>query len=570
MRQTSELYKQLRTQTGSYYEVKIVRGDVTYGMDKLKSIAVEQAMFDGCGPQIGGVYSSQCKVKLIEQSSNWPRAASFEVLTRITNGVQTDDNWLSMGTYYTDERHADKYGNLEIITFDDMLTLEQPWTDKVQDLPSEWPVTAKKACDMISEALGVQYDSRTVLDNAVPFIGLDTTSTARETLSAVAAGMGGNWHITPEGKLRLIPFIAPVEDVRAIVGIAIAGVSKVGDTTIDESDNRRFISLGMKVKDIKVGTAVGSINNVELTTSGGTVALAKHGEGYTLKGKCDFSDSAVAELCLSKVEGYVYKPFEATSARLDPAAELGDLVEIDGEKYPLCSIHWRIGPHITADISAPYEETIDHEYTIASESAKTLRKAMGYTDTVAAHTFSEIKQTETSIMTRVGETYDELDEKFSEYSPTSDIEAKFNEQKKYTDDLNYAAQSSINQTKDSVTVALESLDSINGDVQDIISYIYYGQVNLVKNPQTPDDVSRVTAVVVGKSGQDNKTSVRITNDGIYLCYGDVAVSSWDQNEQLSPKALRVPVGGKLTIGSILYQPRSSGNMSMMWVGQNGN
>lgn len=572
MRQTSELYQQLRTQTGSYYEVKIVRGDVTYGMDRLKSITIEQAMFDGNGPQIGCAYSSQCKVKLIEQSSNWPRAASFEVFIRITDGVLTDNNWLSMGTYYTDERHIDKYGNIEIIAFDDMLMLEQPWTDKVEDLPSEWPITAKAACDLIQEALEVQFDSRTVLDNTVPFIGLDTTATARETLAAVAAGMGGNWHITPDRKLRLIPLVTPTDDVRSIAGIAIAGVSIVGDTSIDDTDNRKYINLGMKVKDIKFGPVVGVVTGVELEPSVGEIARANDGEGYTLKGKCDFSDSAVAGLCLSKVIGYTYKPFEATSARLDPAAEIGDLVEIDGEKYQLCSIHWRIGPHITADISAPYEEVVDHEYTIASQSAKTLRKAIGYTDGQIEQQRSYIEQTATEIKSGVAETYytkDDIDTTLKNYSPTATITNNFYN-KEEINAKETARMAEISTTTGGITAALASLqESTDGKIDEIISYVYFSDnVKLIKDPQQPDVVSTVTAVVVGKTGDDNRTSVRITNDGIYLCYDNTAVSSWDQNEQLSPKALRVPVGGKLTIGSILFQPRSSGNMSLLWVGDN--
>lgn len=230
MRNLPEPYDTLRNQTGSFYNVKIVRGNETYGMDKLKSITIEQAMFQGDGPQIGGVYSSQCTVKLRERSTNWPRAASFEVMLQLVSADgETVSQWFSMGTYYTDERHDDKRGNLQLIAFDGMLLMEQPWTDKVQNMPTDWPITAQSACNLLAEALGIQYDSRTVLDNTVPFIGLDTTSTARDTLAAVAAGMGGNWHMTPEGKLRLISLVAPPDDVRAIAGIAIAGISIVGD-----------------------------------------------------------------------------------------------------------------------------------------------------------------------------------------------------------------------------------------------------------------------------------------------------------------------------------------------------
>lgn len=574
MRQASKLYKQLRTQTGSYYEVKIVRGDVTYGMDKLKSITIDAAMFEGNGPQIGGVYSAQCKVKILEKSINWPRGAAFEVFIRITDGVQTDDSWMSMGTYYTDERHSDKYGNLEIIAFDAMLLLERPWTDKVE-IPPEWPVTAQSACNMLSAALGIQFDSRTVLDNTVPFIGLKTTATARDTLAAVAAGMGGNWHVTPDGKLRLIPLKPPREGEAAIAGIAIAGIAIVGSGADHVYDGKSYIDLGLKVKDIDIGNATGAVTTVELEASGvdseNAVARASHGDGYVLKGKCDFSNSNVADLCLSKVEGYVYKPFNATSARLDPRAELGDMVQIDGDTYQLVSINWRIGPHITADISAPFEEAVDHEYPMLSESAKTLQKSMNYTDYTKRFLESSIEQTANSIKSSVasgleglrgeiGEAADRINQQFNNYYNKTDI-----------DNVLGVSATQFEQTNDSFTSIIADVrKDLNGQITRINSYIRYQELPNPFDPnyETNPDSTKVGTIIVGQDGNDNRASVRINKDGIYLDNGGTIVSLWNQNEQLSPKALTVPVGGKLTIGSILFQPRSSGNMSLMWVGQN--
>lgn len=573
MRQTSELYKQFRTQTGSYYEVKIVRGDVTYGMNKLKSIAIDPAMFEGNGPQIGGVYSTTCKVKILERSINWPRGAAFEVFIRITDGTEFDD-WMSIGTYYTDERHLDKYGNLEIIAFDAMLLLERPWTDKVE-IPPEWPVTAQSACDMLSEALGIQFDSRTVLDNTVPFIGLNTTATARDTLAAVAAGMGGNWHVTPEGKLRLIPLAIPNEDVRAIAGIAVVGVSVVGDTTISDDDGKRYIDLGLKIKDIDIGNATGGITTVELEASGinseNAIARASDGDGYVLKGKCDFSNSDVAALCLSKVEGYSYQPYSAASARLDPMAELGDLVKIDGDMYQLVSINWKIGPHITADISAPFEETVDHEYPMLSESAKTLQKSMNYTDYTKRFLESSIEQTANSITSSVASGLEGLRGEIGEAAAS--INQQFNNYYNKTDIDNVLGVSAtqLEQTSSSFTAIISSVEqSLNGQISTINSYIRYQELPNPFDPnyETNPDSTKVGTIIVGQNGNDNRASVRINKDGIYLDNGGTIVSLWNQNEQLSPKALTVPVGGKLTIGSILFQPRSSGNMSLMWVGQN--
>lgn len=567
MRKFPQPFDELRVEEDSLYEIRVIQGETVYGMDRLKDISIDQALFDGAGPQIGGVYSCRCSVKLILETNNWPRAASFEVQARITSADKTQhSDWFSLGTYYTDQRYADDFGNLTLKAYDGMITLGQSWTDKVAEIPSQWPITAKQACDLIQEALGIQFDDRTVLDNKVPFIGLDTTATARDTLAAVAAGMGGNWHVTSEGKLRLILLRNKIYEVTAIAGIAIAGISVVGT---GKEDERGLIELGMKVKDIDVGNEIGNIGSVELETSGGTVARAKYGEGYTLKAHCDFSDSNVAYLCMSNINGYSYKPFSATSARLNPAAELGDLIEIAGDYYQLACINWKIGPHIIADISAPFEEVVDHEYPMLSQTAKQLRKAMEYTDNTEERVYSAIRQTEQSISSVVAANYynnQQINEILGKYSLSKDVKDLIDEARGYTDDKVAASQTAINQTNESISAVIDQINDNSGNISRIISYIYYA---ILPHPLYPDDSSKnIGTVVVGMKSEDttqDSTSVRITSDGIYLMYNNIVVSYWDQNEQVSPKALTIPPGGKLTVGNILMQPRSSGNMSFMWV-----
>lgn len=547
MRQILPPYEQLRIQRGSHYKVKIVRGPVTYELNKLKSIFVQQALFEGSGPQVGGVCSTKCTAKIKERNENWPRGASFTIMIQIVSEDETQfSSWFSMGTYYTDQRRDDKYGNIDIIAFDSMLLLECPWTDKVE-IPSEWPVTAQSACDMLSEALGIQFDDRTVLDNTVPFIGLDTTATARDTLAAVAAGMGGNWYVTPEGKFRLILLQNKIYEVPAIAGIAIAGISVVGTGKEDELD---LIELGMKVKDIDIGNETGIIGSVELETSSGTVAHATYGEGYTLKAHCDFSDSNVAYLCMRNVYGYSYKPFKATSARLDPAAELGDLIEIDGDTYQLISVNWKIGSHITADISAPFEEVVDHEYPMLSESAKNLHKAVNYTNRQIEFTRSYIQQTERSITQGIASTYvsnQALANTLLDYSPTEQIEQNYST-KTETNTIADGLASEIKLTDDNLTIAFSQITSADNKIDAMTYYIRY-----------QDGV-----IIIGKT--DSPTSVRISNERIALYYGNEMLSYWNQDKQYTPKELQIPTGGKFTLGSILFQPRSSGNMSLMWVG----
>jgi len=99
MRTVSALYKTLRAQTGSQYEVQVVRGPISYGMREIKSLKVHQSLLSSdVGPNIGGTVSAHCTLVVAELSSNWPRMASFEIRVRLVSedGTQTSE-WLSFG-----------------------------------------------------------------------------------------------------------------------------------------------------------------------------------------------------------------------------------------------------------------------------------------------------------------------------------------------------------------------------------------------------------------------------------------------------------------------------------------
>ena len=383
MRETSALWKSLREESGSFYEVRVTVGNTTYGHDKLKSVRISQSLTSGSGLSIGGTCSARCTLALLESTANWPRMAEFTVDVRVSNAARTSQSeWVTMGTFYTDEREADRNGTLTVVGYDAMLQTETSWSDKIPsaDLPSSWPISASQAANLVSIATGIQIDSRTTLDNTVKFIGLDTTTTARDMLSYIAAGCGGNWQITPEGKLRLIGFAEEVEPP-TVAGIAIAGLAVVGldewqrnGSTITAPD---FVVIGLSARNITFGADLPAVTGVELTSEDGTVASAGSTSGYVVKGNCNFANtSGVASLCLSALSGRVYTPFDISGAILDPAAENGDLVIADGKIYQIGNIDWNLSNFITASLSAPFEEEVDHEYTMQSPEAKALYKAM--------------------------------------------------------------------------------------------------------------------------------------------------------------------------------------------------
>lgn len=638
MRETSALYKTLRASVGSHYEAQIVRGPLSYGMRAIKSLGIhENVLSVDSGPAIGGTFSAICNLVVTESDANWPRMASFVVRVRIWNETETQNSeWLSFGTFYTDQRRQVKNGDLKIVAYNGMLTLKQYWTDKIseQNMPASWPITAHAAAELLQEATGVLLDSRCVLDDTVAFVGLDTCSTARDVWSDIAAAHGGNANLTPEGKIRIIQFAN-------------------GD-----NDDETIPDLGLLPRKFESSPALAGISGVELTDDAGHIAAAGNDTGYTLKGPCSFSNSAAAQLCLTNTQGYQYKPFTAMNVDLDPAIEPGDLVKIDDEIYQIMGIDWDIGSWIYADLSAPAELEIDHEYMVMPEQAVTLRRALNADSKLETQLRSYIQQTATSILQGVaaqyvsdsdlqtvvnqlqaeidgaietftgsavptlgtypasswttteekakhigdlyivnssggdyagfyyrfelnGSTYGwtllpdtevtqalaearEANQKATaaqqtanalqqtlndEYSPTLMINALF-ATKEENAETRAALQSEIALSESSMTVAMSEL---RGDIDDEFAamayYIRYEN----------------GVVIIGRT--DNPTSIRISNTQVGIYYGNDIISYWNANKQLSPKQLEIPVGGSLRLGDVTWQPRSSGNLSLMWVGE---
>ena len=535
MRQTSALYKAIRNQPGYHYNVNVICNDTetTYGMDKLKSVHIKPMLFPENGPSIGNACSTECDIVLIEDSENWPRMAEFEVKVQI---MSEDNNqvseWLTMGTFYTDERAYTVTGDLSIIGFDAMLTMEQSWTDKITP-PSNWPITASAWCSLIENAGLAEFDSRNVIDNTVSFIGLDTTSTIRDKLKDVAAAHGGNWVVTEDGKLRLVPFVNEIiYDTSAIAGIAIAGIAIVGTTT-SSGGSQNYQDIGMEMRSFSCSTPLDAVTGAYLETEGGSTSTAGTDSGFVIKGMCNFSNSnGVAALCLSKTTGYVYRGFDAVTAYLDPACELGDLMIFNDIPYQMMTITWNINHRPTADISAPYEEEVDYEYEIISESAKTLRrvdaKLMDYPTTSVME--SAIRQSAESIELSVSESY---------YDKSS------------IDSIQQSNEAQFTLTSQQIQAALSQITTLDGEVQAINYYVRY------------EVIDGVGTVIIGQT--DSLAELHITNGQISMVYNGEVVSYWNQNQQYTPKKLEIPVGGSLKLGNVQWQPRTSGNLSVFLV-----
>lgn len=89
-------------------------------------------------------------------------------------------------------------------------------------------------------------------------------------------------------------------------------------------------------------------------------------------------DMANAILAGLKLRGIRYRPFEAGDAILDPAAEIGDNVTVNGTGSVILSKHTKHTRLMAADISAPYDEEVDHEFTFVPRIQREFRRESAY------------------------------------------------------------------------------------------------------------------------------------------------------------------------------------------------
>lgn len=96
--------------------------------------------------------------------------------------------------------------------------------------------------------------------------------------------------------------------------------------------------------------------------------------GRTLTVANPYGTQQLAEAMLKRLKGISYQPYSGTDTLLDPAAELGDAVDIRGYYGGIYSRTRRLERLYNADISAPSDEEVDHEYPYKSPQERQITR----------------------------------------------------------------------------------------------------------------------------------------------------------------------------------------------------
>lgn len=105
-------------------------------------------------------------------------------------------------------------------------------------------------------------------------------------------------------------------------------------------------------------------SGVEIVVSEDSAYFAGNRSGLVLRIENPWGTQAQANNILAslKQSGFQYQPYTASNALVNPAAELGDAVTVNGTYSGIYKISRNYSALMAADIEAPQDEEVDHEF----------------------------------------------------------------------------------------------------------------------------------------------------------------------------------------------------------------
>lgn len=283
-------------------EYKLVINGIEYGKENLKGDPVlTKPLLEK--PVVGRVCSATLSATIIPRTDTAiPKAARVFMSCRLVDANGNTTDWLPQGRFYVSSRSGKTA--IALTMRDEMLKGGRTYIDKSE---LEWPASQVDIVNEIAGLMGVELDPRTSLMTGAGYL-VDTVNgdaLMTEVLGYIAVCNGGNWIMTEEGKLRLVPLASPIRPIQNLA-------KSYGNYT-------------------DIGAAV-TISRVTLEDDGGATYTAGDDTGYELYAQCPYANQAVVSALGNstdgKLYGVIYQPFSAEKLFINPGAELGDTVTI--------------------------------------------------------------------------------------------------------------------------------------------------------------------------------------------------------------------------------------------------
>lgn len=134
--------------------------------------------------------------------------------------------------------------------------------------------------------------------------------------------------------------------------------------------------LGKRVQSFESAPQFNTYSRVEIIVSEDLYYTAGTDTGRTLTIENPWGTQTIANNILAKIKNFRYKPYTADGALLDPSAELGDGITVNGLYSGIYAVETQYGNLHRANVSAPAEEELDSEYPYTSRSERRVQRKL--------------------------------------------------------------------------------------------------------------------------------------------------------------------------------------------------
>ena len=161
----------------------------------IRSANIERPLFDQLS--IGNACEATLKI-VFRKKTVIPTTAKMIPYALVNN------QWEQLGVFYLDERSIKPTGIMTVVAYDSRLQADKVW---VPDQSLEFPMPMDDAVDIIAELMGMTVDPRTNVSHAYTIDYPANDYTLRDVLKFIAVANGGNWTITRNDQLLLVPLV---------------------------------------------------------------------------------------------------------------------------------------------------------------------------------------------------------------------------------------------------------------------------------------------------------------------------------------------------------------------------
>lgn len=215
------------------------------------------------------------------------------------------------------------------------------------------------------------------------------------------------------------------------------------------------VALGKEVSSLDISPQFDAYSGVEIIVTDEITYFAGNRTGRVLTIQNPWGTQAQATAILNALttKGFQYQPYVAEGAILNPAAEIGDGITISDTYSGLYKIDRKYSPLMSANVQAPQDEELDHEYPYEPKQDRVYKREISEANAQISLNANAI----TAEVNRASSAEGSLSSRITQNA--NSITTEVSQRKTADNNLNTTLTSKINQTATSINATVTQVSN---------------------------------------------------------------------------------------------------------------